>query len=282
MVRVITINNFKGGVSKTSTNNGIAYILSEQMDYKTLVIDIDPQADATDTLLLTYNIEVEEPTDENEQMKTSYNGILKNDLYTTLSDSLDVNDCVVNLSENLDIIPSSFDMIGFPHLLEDLGYNRTNGSTVLNQLIEPIKNNYDFILIDTPPTISDYSSNAIYACDYSLIVMQTHRRSFKAVSKFIDYLAMFREIYQADYEIAGIIPVMFKKDGKVDKTVLKDAQEKYGEHLFKHYIHQRDRVKLWDETGITNNDFHDKRTHEMYFNITKNLLEEIELYESER
>ena len=245
------------------------------MGYKTLVIDIDPQADATDTLLLTFGIETEESLDEYENVITSYNGKEKNDLYTTIKDSLNVNDCLVNLSDNLDLLPSSFDMIGFPHLLEELGYNRTNGSAVLHQLIEPIKENYDFILIDTPPTISDYSSNAIYACDYSLIVMQTHRRSFKAVSKFVDYLTMFKDIYQADYEIAGIIPVMFKKDGKVDNSVLEDAQEKYGDYLFKHYIHQRDRVKLWDETGITNNDFHDKRTHEMYYDITKELLKEI-------
>jgi len=281
MVRVITINNFKGGVSKTSTTNGIAYNLSEKLGYKTLVIDIDPQADATETFMLTFDIKMKELVDDQNKLVTTYNDVFKNDLYTTFKNNLNVNDCLVNLSDNLDIIPSSFDMIGFPHLLEDLGYNRTNGSMVLNQLIEPIKEDYDFILIDTPPTISDYSSNAIYACDYSLIVMQTHRRSYNAVSKFVDYLTMFKDIYQIDFEIAGIVPVMFKKDGKVDKSVLKDAKEKYGEYLFKHYIHQRDRVKLWDETGITDNDFHDKRTHKMYYDITENLLNEINLYESE-
>lgn len=57
MSKVITINNFKGGVSKTSTTNGIAYILSERMNNKVLVVDLDPQADATETLLLTYNKE---------------------------------------------------------------------------------------------------------------------------------------------------------------------------------------------------------------------------------
>ncbi|MEJ7207673.1 ParA family protein, partial [Staphylococcus epidermidis] len=62
----------------------------------------------------------------------------------------------------------------------------------MSKLINEIKYNYDYILIDTPPTISDYSSNAIYACDYSLIVMQTHRRSFKAVQKFVEYLTIFK------------------------------------------------------------------------------------------
>ena len=175
MVRVITVNNFKGGVSKTSTTNGIAYTLSEKMNFKTLVIDIDPQADATDTLLMTFN------------------GNVKN----------------------------------------------------------------------------------------SLIVMQTHRRSFKAVQKFVEYLTIFKDNNQLDFEIAGILPVMFKRNGKVDKSVLEDAKEKYGEYLFNSYIYQRDRVKLWDETGITDDDFHDKRTLKMYYDITNNLLDEINAYESE-
>ena len=104
MVRVITVNNFKGGVSKTSTTNGIAYTLSEKMNFKTLVIDIDPQADATDTLLMTFN------------------GNVKNSLYETFENNLNVQDCIVGLSKNLDLIPSDFNMIGFPQLLDDLGY----------------------------------------------------------------------------------------------------------------------------------------------------------------
>lgn len=263
MVRVITINNFKGGVSKTSTTNGIAYILAEKMNKKVLVIDLDPQADATETLLLTYN---KKP---------------KNDLYKTLKSNEDINYCLTKLSEKMDLIPSSFNMIGFPVLLEEMGFNRTSGASVINNLIKPIKNNYDYVLIDTPPTISDYSSNAIYACDYSLIVMQTHRRSYRAVSSFIEYLALFKDIYQVDFEIAGILPVMFKKSGKVDKQVLKDSIDKYEDYLFTSYVYQRDRVKLWDETGITDEDFHDKNTLKMYYNITENLLNEIHTYESE-
>ncbi|MGE7364477.1 ParA family protein, partial [Staphylococcus cohnii] len=92
MVKVITVNNFKGGVSKTSTTNGIAYTLAEKMNYKTLVIDIDPQADATDTLLL------------------SFKGKVKNSLYETFENRLDVSNCIVNLSKNLDLIPSDFNM----------------------------------------------------------------------------------------------------------------------------------------------------------------------------
>ena len=97
----------------------------------------------------------------------------------------------------------------------------------------------------------------------------------------MEYLTIFKDNNQLDFEIAGILPVMFKRNGKVDKSVLEDAKEKYGEYLFNSYIYQRDRVKLWDETGITDDDFHDKRTLKMYYDITNNLLDEINAYESE-
>jgi chromosome partitioning protein len=263
MVRTIAINNFKGGVSKSSTTLGLAYILSQKLGYNTLVVDLDPQADTTDTLLLTFQ-------------KNS-----KKDLYYTLKDNDSINESLVSLNQSLDLIPSNFNMIGFPHLLEDLNYSRTSGATIIDKYISPIKENYDFILIDTPPTISDYSSNAIYACDYSLIVMQTHKRSYKAVEKFISYLAKFQDAYQKDFEVLGILPVMFKKDGKVDNQVIAEAENEYGEYLFDKCVYQRDRVKRWDVTGITDEDHHDRKTLKMYQDITENLIEKINYYEKE-
>src|SRR5699024_1958971 len=109
-----------------------------------------------------------------------------------------------------------------------------------------IKRNYELTLIDTPPTTSNYSSSYIYARDDSLIVTQTHKRSYKAVEKFISHLPKFQVIYQKDFEIFGVIPVMFKKDGKVDNQVIEEAENEYGEYLFDKCVYQRDRVKRWN------------------------------------
>ncbi|MCP6652281.1 ParA family protein, partial [Klebsiella pneumoniae] len=74
------------------------------------------------------------------------------------------------------------------------------------------------------------------------------------MSSFIEYLALFRDNYQLEFEIAGILPVMFKNKGKIDNMIIQQSIDKYGEHIFKNYVSQRERVKLWDQTGITDLD----------------------------
>ena len=256
MVKIISINNFKGGVGKTSTTVALSYLLAEKYDYKVLVIDLDPQADTTDLLFTTYK----------KKERTS--------LYNALKENKSANDCVVNLNRKIDIIPANFNLIGFPYLISE-HLQRKDSVKVLYSFIKDIKNEYDFVLIDTPPTISDFSSNAIYACDYSLIVMQTHYRSYNAVSKFIAYLKDFKEYYNTNFDIIGILPVMMKKNGTVDEATLTKAREQYKEYIFKNIVQNRERIKRWDITGITDEDMHDKSTLDMYDSITKELLDKI-------
>lgn len=256
--KTIYVSNFKGGVSKTSTAVGLSYCLSKR-GYKVLSIDIDPQCDGSNVLLKTYN----------KKKRVS--------IYHALENGLSVKECIVQLNDNLDLLPAHNNLIGFSLLLDKLHNksNRSETSKVLNNFIEEIKDDYDYIFIDTPPTISDFSSNAIFACDYTLIVMQTEIRSFNAVKTFIEYLSEFADFYSTDFDVVGILPVMFKSDGTIDKQVLSEAQQLYGDILFKNYVYKRERVKRWDYTGITNEDYHDATTMDMYNKIADELLEKI-------
>src|SRR5699024_8039965 len=102
-----------------------------------------------------------------------------------------------------------------------------------------VKSDYDYILIDTPPTLSDFSNNALYACDYSLIVVQTHIRSFNAVEKLINHLINFQDSIDKDFDIIGLLPVMFKNKGRIDEFVMKLMQTHYGDLTFENTVKQR-------------------------------------------
>ncbi|OIJ29076.1 ParA family protein [Staphylococcus sp. LCT-H4] len=294
MTEVISINNFKGGVSKTSSTAGIAYVLSELKKRKVLVVDLDPQADVTDLLLKSFDEnnnnnllnEIMNSNDIDNMLEEKEDEILdlllrkskdknENDLYHTLKDRKSLGESIIELSDNLSIVPSDFNMIGYPYLLEDLKLNRVDGAKYFDSFLEEIKGDYDFILIDTPPTLSDFANSGIYSCDYSLIVVQTHVRSFNAVEKLISHLSVFQELHGNDFDIVGVLPVMFKNQGKIDNFIIKLLKHVYGNYVFENKVMQRERVKYWDAIGIQNEDMHDRNVLTMYENIANELLEKM-------
>ncbi|HCW9029481.1 TPA: ParA family protein, partial [Staphylococcus aureus] len=260
---------------------------------KVLVVDLDPQADVTDLLLKTFkennnsllneimnSNNIESILDEKEDeildlLLRKSTDINENDLYHTLKEQKHLNESIIELSNNLSIVPSDFNMIGYPYLLEDLKLNRIDGAKYFDSFLEEVKEDYDFILIDTPPTLSDFANSGIYSCDYSLIVVQTHVRSFNAVEKLISHLSDFRDLHDNDFDIVGILPVMFKNQGKIDSFIIKLLKHVYGNYVFENKVMQRERVKFWDAIGIQNEDMHDRNVLTMYENIADELLEKM-------
>lgn len=258
MTKVINVSNFKGGVGKTTNSVLLALTFSEQ-GKKVLFIDFDPQAHATD--LLYYK------TFKNESISTTiFDAFRKQDL----------SSAIYKLNNNIDIIPSDTTLRNFPRLLTEM-FNKDykKYAYLLDALLYPIKNNYDYIFIDVPPTTGDFIDNVIVASDYMAIVMQPHESSLLSLEDFYPYINEFIDKYNTDIDLLAVIPVMYSKRSINDRKILKQAEKIVGDKITKTKIPYRERLKNWWSTGIKNEDRHDKLTLTIYYDLTKELLERL-------
>lgn len=237
--------NFKGGVGKTSLSSILAYQLANS-GKKVLAVDLDAQANLTDILTKTYK----ETTSE-----------------ISLFDSLnkgDLEPAICKLTDNLDILPADWSMSLWNQTVEHLDKRKRN--FILATLLQPLKRQYDFIILDVPPTLSTLVNNAVLASDAISIVLQTQQSAFTGALKTASYLQQLREDYNADFKMLGIILYLVTKTGTVDNNIAKLAKKEFGTGVYANEISTRERVKRWSNTGITSNakDRHDVATHEMY------------------
>ncbi|EPI26444.1 MULTISPECIES: ParA family protein [Enterococcus] len=279
----ITVANSKGGVGKTTIIRYLGYVLAN-MGFKVLVVDADPQANTTKTMLLTKNYHSKD--DEIFIIdKTMLAGIVERNL----------EQLVVPIIENLYCIPSHIDFKNFPKYLTKLYGDAIEGIddnyfeveknriSVLKDLLQPIKKDYDFILIDTPPTMSDFTRNAAYASDYIIMAFQTQSDSLDGVSDYItEEVTPLVEKFNCKTEIVGILPNQLSK-GSIDQTVVKDAIEQFGEqNLFDNILPFVKRVQSTPRTGLNTDTYWDNLAYEEVFvPLAKDFIHRIKLFEGE-
>ncbi|MCC4358747.1 ParA family protein [Limosilactobacillus reuteri] len=283
----ILYGNMKGGVGKTTNSVMTAYQLAK-LGYKTLVCDLDPQANATQLLRRTYSL----------QHGTDLQ--IDKTMMVALTEE-NIKSAIVNVMDNLYLLPSSEDFKNYPDFLE-IKYmldkeKIETGSTTLqaemsrvkeqriayfaNQLVK-VKDGYDFIIIDVPPTLSIFTDSAIYATNYVIIVLQTQQRSLDGAETFFEYLQqMYNDYANVDFDIIGVLAVLIKNSAGLDNQIIKDAQEDFGEEMiFNQIIRHMERLKRYDRTGIAEKDFtkydmHDSRLHYIYQQLTNEIIERL-------
>ncbi|MBC1399930.1 ParA family protein [Listeria fleischmannii] len=267
--KIVTFGNFKGGTGKTTNSAMIGNELANQ-GYKTLLVDLDPQANATSLYLLT---------------KQRLEGeIVKFDktLMSAIADG-DLSEIVLNVKENLFLLPSFADFTSYPLFLEkkfpDSQFKRVS---YLSELLEPLKEKFDFILIDVPPTLSTYTDSALYGSDYTIIVLQTHERSLVGAEAYVKYLQELIDSYNADFDILGVLPVLLKNNAAVDLSTLENATASFGEsNMFQTVVKNMERLKRYDLIGIVDvdkddsADMHDRRVAKLYSNVTQEFLDRL-------
>lgn len=273
----ICVGNYKGGVGKTKNNIMNAYELAKK-GFRVLVVDLDPQANATTVLIRTKKAHSDEVFSFDKTLMTA----VKEGTLEGLE---------VPIVENLWLLPSYIDFANYTTYLDvlygiaeydDPDYHRVTKQKITHftSLLSPLKEKYDYILIDVPPTKSYITDSAVMCSDYVLIVLQTQELSLDGAQTYVKDLQTLAEDYEGHFEICGVLPVLIDGNASLDKFVLESATEIFGEeNMFKINVPNMARLKRFDNTGIIEMDQHDKKVVKFYSKVADELVQRINYFE---
>lgn len=213
MGRVIAIANQKGGVGKTTTAINLGASLAGN-DMWTLVIDCDPQSNTTSGMGFS-----KDPT-----RKSLYNGLIQD---VPLKDL--IHKCAV---EGLHLLPADRNLVGATIELVDM-HEREQ---VLRRKIEPLREQFNYIILDCPPTLDLLTLNALVAADSVLVPIQCEYFALEGVSELLDTLIRIRRTHNPKLAVEGILLTMFDERTNLSHQVRDDLKDFFGEQVFSTYI----------------------------------------------
>jgi chromosome partitioning protein len=249
MAIIFSLLNHKGGVGKTTSSINIAAGLAI-LGKKTLLIDLDPQA----SLTISLGIPRQPVT-----------------IYEAMRGEAELSP--YNAKENLDIVTSRLELSGAESEL----LNEAGREYILAELVDAIREDYDYIVIDCPPSLGLLTLNALTASDYVYIPMQTEFLALQGLAKIKQVIDKVRFRLNKQLEIGGVIPTMYDARKVLNRDIVDMIKKYFGDKVFTTII--RDNVALAEAPSMRQDIFGyspNSPGAEDYLNLCREILERLE------
>lgn len=226
MSRVIGVANQKGGVGKTTSAINLAASLAV-LEFHTLLVDADPQANSTTGVGFDlHNIQ--------------------QSLYDCMVNDTPARDVVLKSDiPNLDVIPSHIDLVGAE--IEMINY--PNRESVLKNIIAPIREDYDFVIIDCSPSLGLITVNALVASDSVIVPVQTEFFALEGLGKLLNTIKIVQTRLNTDLQIEGILMTMYDGRLRLCNQVVSEVRKHFDEMVFNTIIHRNSKISEAPSVG---------------------------------
>ncbi len=235
MGRIIAIANQKGGVGKTTTSINLSACLAEA-GKKVLVVDIDPQGNTTSGLGI----------DKRRDLNTIYQVVIEE---CTIQDAI-----MKNLYDNLDMVPSDVNLAGAEIDLigiEDREY-------ILKKQLEQVKDDYDFIIIDCPPSLTMLTVNAMTAADSVIVPIQCEYYALEGLTQLMHSIKLVKKKLNPTLEIEGVVFTMYDARTNLSLQVVENVKENLNQAVYKTIIPRNVRLAEAPSYGLPINKYDSK------------------------